>query len=163
VSGSHLFAALKTQPDGSFYSDSPHIDGIRRLVVYRTVKDFPLIVTVGRSAQEIFASVTAKQRSYNAIAAILTALILAAIGQTIHGALRPGRASEEQRLQNARFHAALNNMPHGVSMYDATGGFLVSNSRYLEMYDVPPELARIGTPLEKLMAHRMSRDGTPGD
>ena len=158
-----MFGLLGDQPDGWFYSDSPHVDGIRRLVVYRTIKDFPLIVSIGRSTQEIFAAVTAKQRSYKTIAAILTALILAAIGQSVHGALRLGRASEEQRLQNARFHAALNNMPHGVSMYDRDGGFLVSNSRYLDMYGVPPELAAIGTPVEKLIAHRMGVEGTPGD
>ncbi|HLH88303.1 MAG TPA: EAL domain-containing protein [Xanthobacteraceae bacterium] len=163
ITTSRMFTLLKTQPDGWFYSDSPHVDGIRRLVVYRTIKDFPLIVSIGRSTQEIFASVTAKQRSYNTIAAILTALILAAIGQSVHGALRLGRASEEQRLQNARFHAALNNMPHGVSMYDRDGGLLVSNSRYLDMYGMPPELAAIGTPVEKLIAHRLAREGTVGD
>jgi len=160
---SHLFRVLKTTPDGWFYSESPSIDGIRRLVVFRTIKDFPLVVTIGRSSQEIFASVTAKQRSYNTIAAILTALILAAIGQSIHGALRLGRAAEEQRVQNARFHAALNNMPHGVSMYDGEGRFVVSNSRYLDMYGVPPELARLGTPIERIVAHRMALRGVSGD
>jgi diguanylate cyclase (GGDEF)-like protein/PAS domain S-box-containing protein len=163
VTKSNLFKVLKSAPDGWFYSESPSIDAIRRLVVYRTIKDFPLVVAVGRSTQEIFASVTAKQRSYNTIAAILTALILAAIGQSINGALRLGRAAEEQRVQTARFHAALNNMPHGVSMYDGAGRFVVSNSRYLDMYAVPPELARLGTPIERIIAHRMALRGVSGD
>jgi diguanylate cyclase (GGDEF)-like protein/PAS domain S-box-containing protein len=163
LAASHLFKLLKTAPDGWFYSESPSIDGIRRLLVYRTIKDFPLVVTIARSSQEIFAAVTAKQRSYDAIAVILTVLILAAIGQSVNGALRLGRAAEEQRLQNARFHAALNNMPHGVTMYDAEGRFVVSNSRYLEMYAIPPDLARLGTPLERLMAHRMVLEGDTGD
>jgi len=160
VSHSNLFRQLKTQPDGWFYSDSPNIDGIRRLLIYRSVKDFPLVVSIGRSSQEIFAAVTAKQRSYNAIAAILTALILAAIGQSVYGAMRLSRASEEQRLQNARFDAALNNMPHGVTTYDAEGNFVVANRRYLEMYGVPPELARLGTPIEKLVGHRLVLEGS---
>jgi diguanylate cyclase (GGDEF)-like protein/PAS domain S-box-containing protein len=163
VSRTHMFQLIKTQPNGWFYSESPGIDGIRRLVVYRTVKDFPLLVTIGRSTQEIFAAVTAKQRSYNAIAAILTALILAAIGQSVHGALRLGRASEEQRLQNARFDAALNNLPQGVTTYDAEGRFVVSNRRYIDMYDVPPEMARLGTPLEKLLGHRLALEGVSDD
>jgi diguanylate cyclase (GGDEF)-like protein/PAS domain S-box-containing protein len=163
LSRSHMFQLLKTQPDGWFYSDSPGVDGIRRLIVYRTVKDFPLVVSVGRSAQEIFAAVTAKQRSYNAIAAILTALILAAIGQSVQGALRLGRSSEEQRLQNARFDAALNNMPHGVTTYDAEGNFVVANRRYIGMYGVPPELVRLGTPLEKLLGHRLVLEGSSDD
>ena len=37
---------------------------------------------------------------------------------------------------NARFDAALSNMPHGLSMFDAKERLLVCNSRYREMYDL---------------------------
>ncbi|HEY1584653.1 MAG TPA: EAL domain-containing protein, partial [Polyangia bacterium] len=89
--------------------------------------------------------------------------ILAAIGQSVHGALRLGRAAEEQRLQNARFDAALNNLPQGVTTYDAEGRFVVSNRHYIDMYDVPPEMARLGTPLEKLLGHRLALEGVSDD
>jgi diguanylate cyclase (GGDEF)-like protein/PAS domain S-box-containing protein len=139
------------------------MDNVERLVVYRTVKDLPLVVAIGRSSKEIFAAVTAKQRSYHFVAALLTLLILAAVGHSVHGRLQLDRASEELRLQNARFDTALNNMPHGVVMYDRDGNFVVSNRRFVDMYDFPPEMARLGTPLVKLLAHRMTLDGSPGD
>ena len=163
LAGAHLFELLDRQPAGWFYTESRFNDAVPRLLVYRSVKDYPLIVTVGRSTRELFAAVTAKRRSYNIIAALLTLLILAAIAHSVHGGLQLERASEELRRQNARFHAALNNMPHGISMYDAQGNFVVSNSRYLEMYGIAPEVARLGTPLEQLLACRMALDGSTDD
>src|SRR5262249_19066412 len=126
LKGAKLFELLAKQPAGWFYSESRFKDQIPRLLVYRAVKDFPLVVAVGRSTREIFAAPNAKRRSYNIIAGLLTLLILVAIAHSVHGGLRLERASEELRRQNARFQAALDNMPHGISMYDAQGGFMVS-------------------------------------
>jgi diguanylate cyclase (GGDEF)-like protein/PAS domain S-box-containing protein len=163
LAGSHLFELLERRKSGWYYSGSTRSDGVTRLIVYRTVKDFPLVVTIGRSQKEIFAAVTAKHRAYDIVAAILTALILAAIGHSVRGRLQLDDASEELRRQNARFHAALNNMPHGVSMYDAQGGFVVSNSRYLDMYGIAPEHARLGTPVAAMLAYRVGLDGSAAD
>jgi diguanylate cyclase (GGDEF)-like protein/PAS domain S-box-containing protein len=163
LAGARLLELVKTQPAGWFYTESRFKDQVPRLLVYRVVKDFPLIVTVGRSTRELFAAAAAKRHAYNIIAGLLTLLILGAIAHSVHGGLRLERAAEELRLQNARFHAALNNMPHGISMFDAQGRFAVSNNRYLEMYSIPPELARLGTPLDKLIGYRMALEGAPGD
>ena len=163
LASTQLFTRLATQPSGAFYTSSVLSDNVQRMVVYRAVKDLPLIVAIGRSSKEIFASVTAKQRSYHFVAALLTILILAAVAHSVHGRLQLDRAAEELRLQNERFDTALNNMPHGVVMYDRDGGFVVSNRRFVDMYGFPPELARLGTPLARLLAHRMELDGSEGD
>jgi diguanylate cyclase (GGDEF)-like protein/PAS domain S-box-containing protein len=163
LKGAKLFDLVGKQPAGWFYTESRFKDQVPRLLVYRSLKDYPLIVTVGRSTREIFAAVGAKRRSYNIIAGLLTLLILAAVAHSVHGGLRLERASEELRRQNARFQAALDNMPHGVSMYDAQGGFVVSNRRYLEMYGIPPETARLGMPLADLLAARKALEGWHGD
>jgi diguanylate cyclase (GGDEF)-like protein/PAS domain S-box-containing protein len=163
LKGAKLFELLAKQPAGWFYTESRFKDQVPRLLVYRAVKDFPLVVTVGRSTREIFAALNAKRRSYNIIAGLLTLLILAAIAHSVHGGLRLERASEELRRQNARFQAALDNMPHGISMYDAQGGFMVSNRRYLDMYGIPPEAARLGTPLAELLASRSALEASPMD
>jgi diguanylate cyclase (GGDEF)-like protein/PAS domain S-box-containing protein len=163
LSSSTLFRNFTARHSGWVYSGSQLSDRIPRLLVYRVVKDFPLVIVLGRSSRGIFATVSSKRKSYNFIAAILTALILAAIAHSVQGRLQLDHASEELRRQNARFRAALDNMPHGVSMYDRHGRFVVSNDRYLEMYGIAPEAARMGTPLHKLIAHRMALDGTVGD
>jgi diguanylate cyclase (GGDEF)-like protein/PAS domain S-box-containing protein len=163
LKGARLFELIDKQPAGWFYTESRFKDQIPRLLVYRSVKDFPLVVTVGRSTREIFAALNAKRRSYNIIAGLLTLLILAAIGHSVHGALQLDRASEELRRQNARFQAALDNMPHGISMYDAQGGFMVSNRRYLEMYGIPAETARLGASLEQMLTSRMRLEDSTED
>ena len=156
-----MFELAAKQPAGWFYTE-PAQRSVQRLLVYRSVKDFPL-VTVGRATREIFAALNAKRRAYNIIAGRRTLLILAAGGHSVYGALRLERASGELRRQNARFQAALDNMPHGISMYDAQGGFMVSNRRYLDMYGIPPEIVRLGTPLAELLAARMHLEGAPAD
>src|SRR5690348_15426902 len=75
--GARLFELVAKQPAGWFYTESRFKDQIPRLLVYRSVKDFPLLITVGRSTREIFAPLNTKRRSYNIIAALLTMLILA--------------------------------------------------------------------------------------
>ncbi len=43
------------------------------------------------------------------------------------------------QMQNLRFDAALNNMPHGLAMFDSEQRLVVSNKRYAEMYGLSEE------------------------
>ncbi len=60
----------------------------------------------------------------------------------------------ELHAQNMRFDAAINNMSHGLSMFDAEHRLLVCNRRYTEIYGIPNQLTRAGTPLEMILDHR---------
>ncbi len=61
---------------------------------------------------------------------------------------------EELEAQNLRFDAALRNMSQGLSMFDADQRLLVCNERYVQMYQLPPQLVCQGTPLIKIVGHR---------
>jgi diguanylate cyclase (GGDEF)-like protein len=63
----------------------------------------------------------------------------------------------ELRLQNVCFDAALNNMSHGLAMYDAERRLIVCNRRYAEIYKMPLELLRPGTPHEEILKVRTAR------
>jgi diguanylate cyclase (GGDEF)-like protein len=63
---------------------------------------------------------------------------------------------EELSRQNARFDLALSNMPHALSMVDARRHLVVCNRRYAEMYHLPPELTRPGTPISDILEHRIA-------
>jgi diguanylate cyclase (GGDEF)-like protein len=65
--------------------------------------------------------------------------------------------------QHQRFDAALNNMPHGVSMFDAESRLIVCNRRFAEMYRLPPELTEQGTPFERIIAYRTATGQAPAD
>ncbi|HMK80752.1 MAG TPA: PAS-domain containing protein [Xanthobacteraceae bacterium] len=54
------------------------------------------------------------------------------------------RAAEELKEQHRRFDIALNNMAHGLCMFDEDMRLIVSNKRYAEIFNVPMEAVRPG-------------------
>src|SRR6187431_2993771 len=52
--------------------------------------------------------------------------------------------------------AALNNMPHGLCMFDSKKRLVLCNELYAEMYKLPPELTQPGTTHNALITHRIS-------
>jgi diguanylate cyclase (GGDEF)-like protein len=67
----------------------------------------------------------------------------------------------ELRQQNVRFAAAVNNMPQGLCMFDADQRLVICNSAYAELYKLPPEVVRPGTPLTDILAHRIEIGAVP--
>jgi diguanylate cyclase (GGDEF)-like protein len=63
-------------------------------------------------------------------------------------------ASEQSRAQNLRFDTALNNMSHGLIMFDAFERLVVCNDRYLKMYGLSRTVVKPGCTLSKLLQHR---------
>src|SRR6185312_5757355 len=68
------------------------------------------------------------------------------------------KKAEFERLNN-QLDAAINNMPLGLSMFDAQERLLVCNRRYAEMYELPSELTRPGTVRCALWEHREKMGG----
>jgi diguanylate cyclase (GGDEF)-like protein/PAS domain S-box-containing protein len=67
------------------------------------------------------------------------------------------------QTQNLRFDAALNNMPHGLAMFDGEQRLVVANRRYAEMYGMTEEQVRPGTPLRDIIAQRIANGIYPGE
>ena len=55
-SGADLLKKVSMVSDGWFYTNSVLSDHLRRLIAYRSVKDYPLIITVGLATDEIFSN-----------------------------------------------------------------------------------------------------------
>jgi methyl-accepting chemotaxis protein len=68
-----------------------------------------------------------------------------------------------RRAQARLLRSALNNMTQGLCMFDSTGRLTLCNERYIEMYQLRAEHARIGTPLRELLLHRLSSGNFSGD
>ncbi|HWW48811.1 MAG TPA: EAL domain-containing protein [Xanthobacteraceae bacterium] len=60
-------------------------------------------------------------------------------------------ASEREAALASQFDIALNNMPHGLCMFDATGNLAVMNYRFREMLGLSIDLARSGTGIEDVV------------
>jgi diguanylate cyclase (GGDEF)-like protein len=61
----------------------------------------------------------------------------------------------ERKLQleqvNVQLDLALNNMAHGLCMFDPERRLIICNDRYAKMYALPDELTKPGTPLDAIM------------
>ena len=72
----------------------------------------------------------------------------------------PTGASDKEQLArvNQWFEVALNNMARGLSMVDAEQRLIVCNKLYREIYDLPEELTRPGTPLADIVRYHVFRE-----
>jgi diguanylate cyclase (GGDEF)-like protein len=64
---------------------------------------------------------------------------------------------------NLRFDAALSTMTQGLCMFDDQKRLIVWNDRYAELYQIPPNLLKVGTPYEAIATDRISRGVLKGE
>ena len=126
VAGSRILAEAAVRPAGWYLSKGGRTDGVGRLVFYRALRDYPLIVAVGLGTNELFAGVNAKRADYNVIASGLTLLIMIVIGLSFRDRTRLERASRQLQLQNVRFahmarHDSLTDLPNRAFFLDKLG------------------------------------------
>jgi PAS domain-containing protein len=76
---------------------------------------------------------------------------------------RGDQLAEDVKAQHEKLDAALSNMPHGLCMFDANKCLIICNSHYAEMYKLPPDLLKPGTPLESIFNYRLSIGNAPVD
>jgi diguanylate cyclase (GGDEF)-like protein len=136
--------------------------GTQRLIGFSRLKHYPAIISVSKS----FDAILADWRSFantlyaaTAIMLLLVALAFVTMARSIDHQRRSAAAdrarlatemelSAEREIarQAAHFGIALNNMLHGLSMYDDSDRLIFCNKRYAEMYGLPEELTRERTP-----------------
>jgi diguanylate cyclase (GGDEF)-like protein len=72
------------------------------------------------------------------------------LGLSLVGALVDRRVKES----DLQLVTAVNNMSHGVVMFDASERLVVCNDRYIEMYGLSREVVKQGTSLQNVVKHR---------
>jgi methyl-accepting chemotaxis protein len=97
---------------------------------------------------DTFAAADARRTRYVAVVIVLTVLEMATMIASIRR-----QVSLEQT--NLRFNTALENMTHGLCMFDAEKRLVICNDRYAGLYRLPPELLRVGTTHDAIIAHRI--------
>ncbi|MBY2949265.1 PAS domain-containing protein [Rhizobium leguminosarum] len=63
--------------------------------------------------------------------------------------------------QRGLFDTALDNMPHGLCMFDADKNLMLCNAAYARLYCLPEELTRSGTPLGDILDYRQALGNAP--
>ncbi|HEY6256590.1 MAG TPA: EAL domain-containing protein [Xanthobacteraceae bacterium] len=136
-------------------------DGKVRYVSVRPVPGYALFVNT--SVTESLALAGWARRS--AIIGLgSTALLLCSLVLLIGFTRQVRRLSESEASltqKSQQLDAALNNMPQGLAMFDGEQRLVVCNKHYAEMYDLPSDHMRPGTPLRAILEARVARGCSP--
>jgi methyl-accepting chemotaxis protein len=60
------------------------------------------------------------------------------------------------QTENQRMGVAINNMPHGLCMFDGHERLVICNSRYTELYQLSEDVVKPGCTLTSLLQHRIA-------
>jgi diguanylate cyclase (GGDEF)-like protein len=126
-------------------------DGQIRYVSVRVVPGYPLFVNTSVTEGQALAGWFRRSATIGlgSTALLLCSLyLLMAIKRQVR-CLSDSEASLTQKSQ--QLDAALNNMPQGLAMFDREQRLVVCNRQYSEMYGLPPERTRPGTPLRAIL------------
>ena len=141
--------AIARAPEGYFWGGG-QADGVRRLVNYRTVAGYPLVITVGETEASIFETANRQALIYFGIATALTLLTAFFIMAVIQRQSILERLNTRLSTLNRHFDAALGHMSQGISMYDGDHRLVMWNDRFVQLYGFPPGLVALGRPFKEL-------------
>ena len=162
MTGSVIFSQLQKAPSGSLEIKAS-IDGVTRFNSYERAQTYPIFVAVAQNMDELLAPWKANAVRRLIETATITSFILLMGAFVWRATKNLAGNSIELRKTNARFDAALANMPTGLSMFDADGRLMVCNERYIELYGMSPDLVRRGADIYDIVAHRKRTSGLDTD
>ena len=92
-------------------------------------------------------------------------LAVVAVLAVVVGLLLKRHRLSSQRLAVERRHLsiAVNNIPQGLVLYDASARIIICNQRYIEMFGLSPEVAKPGCTMQRLVRHRKETGSFDGD
>jgi diguanylate cyclase (GGDEF)-like protein len=140
------------------------VDGKDRIAAIQSLASFPLSV-VAASTVSVVLSDWYEQVRFLVVAAALSMLVIAGVLGLIvrqlsrqHRFLLHQQAQEKQRLD-----IAINNMGHGLLLFDSSAQLVICNQRYIEMYGVSPDVVKRGASFHDVIAHRKETGSFEGD
>jgi diguanylate cyclase (GGDEF)-like protein len=140
------------------------IDGEDRLASARTLSEFPLSIIATTTIATALADWRAQTR-FLIVAAGLSALAIAFTLFLVVRKLSKQYEISERRLalEKERLDTAVNNMTQGLLLYDSDARIVLCNKRYLELYNLSPDIAKPGCHFRDLIAYRKKSGSFQGD
>ena len=131
-------------------------DGVVRLNSYRRSDEYPLVIAVARSMDDMLAHWW--DRAVREFAETLVLLMIIAGGGLFVWKLASRLATAKRHLETA-----ISAMQQGLCLFDAERRLVISNDRFRELYNYPPKLLRPGTPLATILNDLAQRGAKQGD
>jgi len=136
VISAELREALAHGPSGHYWGNGA-IDGVNRLVFYRSVDRFPLLVMVGLAEDFILESYLRNRATYLTIASMATLLVLIAMVAGTRHQMRIDHIRDELQLKTRELEVTLDHMGQGIIMTDADNHVPVINRKAVELLGLP--------------------------
>ena len=162
-SGADLFKKVSAAPTGWLYTSSNLSDNVQRLVAYRIVYDYPLMITVSLATHEIFSRLGVQKKLGYLVATLLTLIVAFVTGLSIKGQLLREGAKKRLEHANMLLNATLANMPHGICMFGADKRLVLANDLYSTMYGLNPADIKSGATLPEILQARVASGSCPKD
>jgi diguanylate cyclase (GGDEF)-like protein len=156
ANGPLLAEHLPRSETGSYETLSV-VDGVPRIAGYKAVPGLPLVILVSFARSDVLAPWYRHIYTFGLLVVAIVAVIL--FGTLVLVRQTNALAAKTRMLAqtNARFEVTLSNMPQGVCLYDANKNLVIANGRFREMYGLPEELIRPGTPLHRTLQYYSDR------
>jgi len=92
-------------------------------------------------------------------------LALVAVLAVVAGLLLRRDRLTDRRLaaERRQLSIAVNNIPQGLVLYDASARIIICNQPYLDMFGLSPDVAKPGCTMQRLIAHRKETGSFDGD
>jgi diguanylate cyclase (GGDEF)-like protein/PAS domain S-box-containing protein len=157
IKGDVLFEHLAQIASGTYTAPSS-FDGKDRIVSYRRIWDYPMVVTVDLTTDEALAAYRHDRMIYLATASIAT-LVLAAVLWLIikyqHGLYQAkeflGKSRQIELEKSSLLETTLTYMSQGLSVFDADDRLVICNQKYMQIYGLSIDEVRPGTNFKDIM------------
>jgi diguanylate cyclase (GGDEF)-like protein len=158
-----LVNAARSASAGVYWKQSAGSMTSSHLVAYRGVEDYPLFVTTALARDDVLARHFHNEKIYLATGWSITFTLVIATFLAMSRELKFKEAAKSLADTNARFQASLENMPHGLCMFDRDQRLVICNERYGGMYGLPPQVTVPGMTLRAILEARVEVGNSPAD
>ncbi len=120
-------------PEDSFVEDGAASDGVSRVIGYRTMAGYPLMVAVGTAVEDELAPVLQRRTSYLGVAAAATVALLLFAGLLMTVLARQRAVAKALLASEALFRATFHQAAMGIAHVAPDGRILRANDKFCHM------------------------------
>jgi diguanylate cyclase (GGDEF)-like protein len=150
-------------PTGLVWTAGP-ADGNARYAALSRLNTLPLTVIVSTTVDAALKEWWAQTKLLVIVAGLSVLVISVTLFLIIRQLRRQYEASRLRlMLEKQRLDTAVNNMTHGLLLFDANQRLVIVNDRYIEMFEVSRDVVKPGCSLRQLIQHRKDTGTFLGD
>ena len=134
VRQSALIEKVSAADVGSYVTQSA-VDGKTRILAYRALKEYPLVILVGVSEEHVFSDLNRRIAEYYAVSAAASGVILFFVIAILFGVARRQKAEEALRSSIVRYRALMEQSFEALALVDLETQEIVEvNRRFTELF-----------------------------